>query len=187
LAKAGKEGRHLARAASLRRSGDVMSTDMILNGTQIVTLEEALAGQTLAPPIQPEFSVLLVGALKLDDDNNHVRLYPADGREDHFYRIRKTDIDTNHVEELSAEVRATRGIIADRVYRVRVRPNAEVDSVRSRTFEARRLSEEGDVAAAVGACLGTRCAPGFSCEADGPGKRVCTDGVERVPCNNCRP
>jgi hypothetical protein len=163
-----------------------MSTDVTLNGTQFVTLEQALEGETEAPAIEPEFSVLLVGALKLDsnsEDSDHVRLYPADGREDHYYRIRRADVDTNHVEQLSAEARAARGFIAERVYRIRVRPNAEVDSVRSRTLEARRLTEE---ATALGACLGTRCAPGFTCVQDTPTTRVCTDGVDSVPCNNCR-
>jgi hypothetical protein len=163
-----------------------MSTDVTLNSTQFVTLKEALAGETLAPPTSPEFSVLLVGALKPDNDNTRVRLYPIDGREDHFYRIRRTDIDTDHIEELGAEARAARGFLADRVFRIHVRATAEVDSVRSRTFEARRLSEDEYEAAAVGACWGTRCAPGYTCVQDTATTRVCTDGVDRVPCNTCK-
>jgi hypothetical protein len=163
-----------------------MRTDLALNGTQFVTLEDALGGEKLAPPIEPEFSVLLVGALKLDanKDNDFVRLYPTDGREDHFYRIRKADIDMTRVERLSPEARAGRGLIAERVFRIRVRPTARVDSVRTQTFEAHQLDDHYAVTAAE-ICLGTRCAPGFTCVSDGPGKRACVQGGVRVPCNTC--
>src|SRR5262245_48555497 len=164
-----------------------MSTDLTLNGTQFVTLEEALAGETLAPPIQPEFSVLLVGVLKLDADegNNFVRLYPTDSQEGHFYRIRKADIDMTRVEPLSPEARAARGFLAERVFRIRVRPTARVDSVLSQALEAHQLGDDHYAVTAADICLGDHCAPGFACVSNGPGKRACVKGGVKVPCNTC--
>jgi hypothetical protein len=173
-------------------TGNVMSPQTILNGTPFVTLDDALAGETRAPSLHPEFSVPLVGILKLnaadadsDDEHSHVRLYPANGREDRYYCILKADIDTEHVELVRPEVLAARGWIADKVHRIRVRASAQVVSVQSRTIEAIRLSDEGEETL-LGACLGTTCnaAQGWRCVQAGS-SRACEKNGNLVPCPNC--
>ena len=103
-----------------------MSADLIENGTQFISLEEALAGEGQPPPLTSEFSVLLVGILKPDASNAKsngvpaVRLYPADGREDEYYLIKKADVDGDRVEPVSPDLVAGRGWIADKVVRVQL-------------------------------------------------------------------
>jgi hypothetical protein len=161
----------------------------MLNDAPLVTLDEVLAGETLAPRIYPEFSVLLVGILKLNADQEErpdaVRLYPATGREDSYYIIKRRDIDTEHVERLSSEVAAAKGWIDEKVVRIRVRPSAEIISVLARRVEAHRLSGGDEVLGS--ACLGTSCAPGYDCKVVA-GHRSCVNRnnpVDVVACPNC--
>jgi hypothetical protein len=170
-----------------------MSPQPILNGSPCQTLDEALAGETHAPSLHPEFSVLLVGTLKLNTENGdrdeehlYVRLYPANGREDRYYCIRKADIDPDHVEPVSPQTVAARGWLAEKVFRIRVRPSAQVVLVQSTTIEASRLSDEEEEQL-LGACLGARCdtANGWRCVPDATFGHACAKGGNRVACPGC--
>jgi hypothetical protein len=159
------------------------------NGTGYVSLEEALAGAAQAPPLDSEFTVLLVGVLKHNagddggEDATSFRLYPADGTDDRYYTIRKADVDRDRVERVSPEAVAARGWIAEKVVRIRVRPSAEVFSVRTSMVEARRLNDECMV---VGICRpGQTCGSGYTCTDNAAGDRVCKKGASEIPCPEC--
>jgi hypothetical protein len=166
-----------------------MAMESTANGTGYVSLDEALAGAAQAPPLDSEFTILLVGVLKhnaADDgseDATSFRLYPADGRDDRYYTISKADVDRDRVELVSQEVVAARGWIADKVHRIRVRPSAQVFSVRTSLVEASRLNDECMV---VDICRhGLPCGQGYVCGDNAAGVRVCKKGAIEVPCPDC--
>src|SRR5262245_12332749 len=168
-----------------------MQTESTVNGAQYMSLDEALEGGAPPPPLTSPFSVLLVGVLRpnageSEDEEPHVRLYTADGRDDEYYLIRKSDIDPDHVEAVSPQAAAARGWIADKVVRIRVRASAELFAVRARAVEARMLSDDYETTAAA-ICNGTSCAPPYQCRSVAGG-RACVHPTtgQKVPCPNCQ-
>jgi hypothetical protein len=169
-----------------------MPTATTLNGPPFVSLEEALASADPSPPpLSSEFSVLLVGVLRSDGEDGDaasVRLYPADGRDDEYYLIKRMDVDQERVEVLSPEMVAARGWIAEKVVRLRVRASAELFAIQSRAVEARQLGGCGCGAAATSdPCLGNHCAAPFVC-VPGVGGRVCRNpqNGQTFPCPSCQ-
>jgi len=169
-----------------------MLAESIENYTQVITLDEALAGEVQPPPLTSEFSVLLVGVLKPntgDGSSNgvpSVRLYPADGREDQYYVIKKADVDGDRVELLSPDVAAARGWIAEKVVRIRVRASAQLFSVETRTFEAHSLNEQASTL--VSPCNGTTCTAPYRCVSHPTFGRACANALTGavVACPTCR-
>jgi hypothetical protein len=190
--KVGTSRRQRHSLASLQREGEAMSTASIENGSQFITLEDALAGELSPPPLTSEFSVLLIGVLKSDagdgDSNGSasVRLYPADGREDQYYLIKKADIDRDRIEPVSPDLVAGRGWIAEKVVRIRVRASAQLFAIQAKAVEARSLGDELTHATA-GVCNGTTCAPPFRCVSHPTFGRACANALTGavVPCPTC--
>ena len=164
-----------------------MQTESTVNGARCMSLDEALAGEP--PPLTSPFSVLLVGVLRPntgESEGSHVRLYTADGRDDEYYLIRKSDIDRDRVEPVSPEAAAARGWIANKVVRIRVRASAQLFAVRARAVEARMLSDDYETVAA-GICNGTTCAAPYQCRSVA-GVHTCVHPTtgQKVPCPTCQ-
>jgi hypothetical protein len=172
-----------------------MSTDSIVNDCQYVTLDDALRGETQAPPLNSDFSVLLVGILKPNSgdsegtkDTTTVRLYPPDGRENRYYLIKKRDVDTERVEPVSPKAAAARGWISERIVRIRVRASAQLFSIQSKPVEARRLSDEDEEPNATSPCTGYSCTSPYRCRFhDLLGGMACVHPTtgKAYPCPNC--
>ena len=170
-----------------------MPTATTANGPPFVSLEEALASAECSPPpLSSEFSVLLVGVLRSDGEDGDaasVRLYPADGRDDEYYLIKRRDVDQERIEVLSPEAVAARGWIAEKVVRLRVRGSAELFAIQSRVVEARQLGGCGcgGAVATTNPCLGTSCAAPYVC-VNSPNGHVCKHQLTGAtyPCPNCQ-
>jgi len=167
-----------------------MSTASLENGTQYISLEEALAGEVQPPPLTSEFSVLLIGILKPDagdGDGASVRLYPADGREDEYYLIKKADVDGDRVELVSPDLVAGRGWIAEKVVRIRVRASAQLFAIQAKTVEASSLGGELTHATTGTICNGTTCTPPFRCVTHPTFGRACANALTgaMVACPTC--
>jgi len=138
-------------------------------------LSDILKGATV-PPLSPSY-VPLVGVLKPDSDKSCFRFYPHGIVNGRYFLIKECDIDPT-VEEVTKNGTDCSGLETDKVYRVRVKAEAQILDVRVKPLLARKLmsEEEEDEELAVGQCpLGSQrvpdttgnCVSGFMCVRNG--------------------